>query len=131
MGNINNPFPTPNIAHRLPHDLAYRKFQGRIDQGNVYVRGLSPGTVVSNNSPAGNLDAIHLTASFPSATAATQSFSTSHTLGRHPVGVEVVNANQAINIFSDTQTSNLTRETNVFLGALVLGGPVTATVRIW
>jgi hypothetical protein len=150
---INNPFPSPDPQLRIPNDIAFRKFQGRVDQGNVRVRGLSPGTVVTDGSPAGNVDGVHVTVSFPTSSGATQSFSLTHTLGRHPVGVELVNANAGLAIFSATATSAtqvittganpstdtatasfavVTDETNVFLGAQALiSAPATATVRIW
>lgn len=125
------PYPPESIAAQGRDQEVYRALGGRLRAGNAAPRGFGLGTTLSHNAQAGNIDAVYVTLSFPTSTAAIQTAVVTHQLTRIPIGWEMVQANAPLQLFSDTATSNDQRRTNAHFGALVYGSAVTATVRIF
>jgi hypothetical protein len=86
---------------------------------------------MSQGAKAGNVDAQNVTMSFGSSSAAAVSVSTTHSLGRVPIGFDVAQVDGPIQIYSDT--ANNWASTKVYFSALVWGAATKnqATVRIW
>ena len=98
---------------------------------DINARGNSFGTAISEGERAGNMDAIYATVSFGSSAAAAQSVSTTHNLGRAPIGFEVVQRDGPIQMYSDT--ANLWNTGEIYFSAIVWGAATqnNVTVRIW
>ena len=131
MSIVRQPGPIRDLPTHKAVEQLYQLNQGGIDQFNARIRGFSFGSTVSHDAPAGNIDAVHITFSFAPGATATQTYSTSHNLGRKPIGFKMVNADGPLNLFSNTAiTTNA--DTNVYLGAWVIGAnTVTGAAWIW
>jgi hypothetical protein len=131
MTPIRPPYPPEGIAQQGRDQEVYRRVDGRLQSANAAPRGFALGSAVSHNAQAGNLDAVYVTLSFPTSTAATQVAVITHQLGRTVAGFELVQANAPIHIYSNTATTVVERRTNAHFGAMVYGSAVTATLRIF
>ena len=123
------PFPANDPFEQQRLEALYQR-QRALDMGNLAQRGMSPGTRVAAQRPAGNIDGVHVTVSFGTATVGTQTATVSHRLGRPAVGFEVVQVNGPAQVYSAVGGSG-NNATRIDVGAMVFDSPVTASLRIW
>lgn len=131
--------PIPrNPAHpldrnvRQPFERLYEAVAGRLDSANVIPGGINLGTTLSQDAIAGNQDAVFATITLTSATAVSQTVDLVHNLGRSAIGFELVNANGAVQFYTNTATSIVFQETRADLVAHMFGSVgLTATLKVY